>query len=200
MYELLGPHVNQTYGGIPEMVATWKPPVALVMSHGPAWDWVKQASPNTLLIGRWHHGEPPNYEKIDPIAHARTQLAPILGQIASSPYDFIVGDNESICHSEKALANLALYDIERMKILKRVGKKAAICGLATGNPRDMSALRAYMPAMKAAVEYGAVLHLHQYDWPTIGANDKWLPYRHELFYDGCPDTGGTVSRWPIGYR
>ena len=189
MYELLGPHVNQTYGGIPEMVAQWQPPVALIMDHAPAWHWVKGASPRTIMVGRWHHGEPPDYERIDPVAHARSQLAGILRAVADSPYDYIVGDNEPVIHSELAMRNLALYDIERMKILKRVGKKAAIGGLAAGNPGEMSLWAHYLPALEAAVEYGAVLHLHEYDWPAIGANDKWLPYRHELLYDGCPEHG-----------
>lgn len=189
MYELLGPHVNQTYGGIPELIARWKPAVALILDHNPVWHWVKGQSPDTIMVGRYLHPEPPDYERINPEQHARDQLAPILGAIANSPYDYIVGDNEVVVHSAKAMSNLARYDIERMKILARVGKKAAICGLATGNPSDMSMLEHYLPAMEAAVKYGAVLHLHQYDWPTIGANGKWLPYRHELFYDGCPEHG-----------
>jgi len=189
MYELLGPHVNQTWGGIPELVATWKPPVALIMDHADAWHWVKRETPNTIMVGRWFFGEPPDYERIDPIQHARNQTASILRAAANSPYDYIMGDNEPVVRSRKAMRNLALYDIERMKILKAVGKKAAIGGWASGNPPDMSILEEYLPAFKEAIKYGAVLHLHQYDWPEIGATGVWNPYRHELLYNGCPEHG-----------
>jgi len=170
MYELLGPHVNQTYGGLPELIAQWKPPVALILDHAPAWAWVKEQSPKTIMVGRWNHGNPPNFENIDPVQHARNQLAPILGAIAASPYDYIVGDNEVVVGSPKAMKNLALYDMERIRILKKVGKKAAICGLATGNPSNMSWLKEYLPAIELGAKEGAVLYLHQYDWPTIGSN------------------------------
>ena len=45
MNRLLGGHTNQTWGGIPELVAGWKPAAWLVLNPSPDWGWASENLP-----------------------------------------------------------------------------------------------------------------------------------------------------------
>ena len=83
MYRLLGPNVAAIQQ-VPELVARWKPPVALVMDHNDAWRWCKQETPQTRFVGRQYRAQEPGFnDGTDPIQQARDYVAGLLPLAAS---------------------------------------------------------------------------------------------------------------------
>ncbi len=193
MYRLLGPHVNAVQGGLPEVVAQWKPPVALVMDHQPAWHWVKEVSPKTKIVGRlFVHPQPDfNDAGLDPRTAARQHcdaVLPVAGRMAGV-YTFWQGVNEPVIGSREAMQRYATFEVERIKLLAQHGFRAAVGSFAVGNPGDMSFWRDFLPALEAAKAHNGVLSLHQYGWPTMQDGADWLSLRHRKVYQGEPSHG-----------
>jgi len=192
MYKLLGPHINHTLGGMPELVAAWQPPVAVILDHNPAWRWVRDAAPNTLLVGRHYDpNEPsPADPSFNPVQAARDQVARCLRAFNGIRYHYAIGYNEPTIGDPDGMKRLADFDAERARLLPRYGMAAALASLAVGNPPDMSLWRHYLPALEAGRQHGAVLALHQYNWPSMQTGDaEWYTLRHRKLYHGEPSHG-----------
>ena len=103
------------------------------------------------------------------------------------------GYNEPVISSPSAMSRYAEFEIERTRILSSYGLRAAIGSFAVGNPSNMGWLDRFLPAIQMAKDNGAILSLHEYNYPTPKgdhAHDPlWLSLRHRLFYEGCPAHG-----------
>ena len=193
-YRLIGGHTNQTYGGIPELVATWKPPVWLVIDPGPEWKWVAQATPKTQFTWRIHSDYQPDFNsEINPVQEARNWMASVLPWIRNVVSGYWQGTNESVISSPEAMRRFADYEIERTRLLASHGLKAAIGAFAVGNPPNMSWWEEFKPAIQAASEHGGVLILHAYWWETPPdtrfVSPPWTSLRHRKVYKGEPSHG-----------
>lgn len=193
LYRLLGPHVNAVQGGLPEVVARWKPPVALIMDHLGSWRWVKEASPQTKFVGRLYHEFEPDFNdaNLDPRLAAGQHcgaVLPVAKQMAGV-YDYWQGVNEPVIGSREAMQRYATFEVERINILAQHGFRAAVGSFAVGNPADMSFWREFLPALEAARVHNGVLSLHEYGWPTFQDSAPWLSLRHRKVYEGEPSMG-----------
>ncbi len=196
MYRLLGPHVNQTWGGIPELVAAWRPPVALVMDHNQAWRWVKESTPQTKFVGRYFQISEPSFnEPMNPTVAARDWVANAIPTIMSMAgvYDWWQGVNEPAIGSSEAMKRYADFEAERVRLLWARGVKSAVASFAVGNPPNMAWWKDFIPALEAARQYGGILLLHEYNWPGLRGDadhlPEWLSLRHRKVYNGEPSHG-----------
>jgi len=204
MYRLIGGHTNHTFGGIPELVTSWQPPVWLVMDPGPEWKWVAQACPRTVFIWRIFNADQPDFNQpLDPVAEARAHVAQVLpwtGNVFGGKWK---GVNEPVIASREAMKRFAEFEAERVRLLAAHGLQAVVGGFAVGNPPDLSWWREFEPALKTAGEHGGILGLHQYWWETPQdrrfVDPDWTSLRHRKVYDGEPSHGweGLENRLPL---
>jgi len=120
-YSLLGAHANATVGGMPEVIAAWKPPLVVVLDHSDVWHQVKAASPKTTFVGRVYIPYQPDFNNPDlpPIQTARdhcTQVLPWAERMGST-YSFWQGVNEPIVNSHEAMQRYSDFEAERARII-----------------------------------------------------------------------------------
>ncbi len=188
-YGLLGPHVNR---GAPELVARWKPAIAVVLDHNEGWQAIKAASPATRLIGRIVSDNQPDFNQgLDPVQAARDHVASVLRMAVrmGNVYDWWIGVNEPAIDSAEAMTRYCAFEQERMRLLRERGIRAALGSFAVGNPPNLAWWQQFLPALRQGRQMGAVLALHQYWWDN--PDDPWTAYRHEKVYGGEPSHG-----WP----
>lgn len=197
-YTLLGGHVNATTGGLPEMVARWKPPVMVILDHADVWLQAKLHSPQTVFVGRIFVERQPDFgTDLDPIRTANDHCAWLLKkfeQIGSArlrqTYSFWQGVNEPIIKSADAMKRYAAFEAERARIMSVNGFKVVVGSFSVGNP-ELAYWREFLPALEAAREFAGALALHEYAWPRMDGDPEWLLLRHRKVYDGEPAHG-----WP----
>lgn len=83
--------------------------------------------------------------------------------------DYWEGFNEVFSDRDGNIEKYAQYEIDRMKALEAVGKKAAIGCFSTGTP-DMVDWPLFRPALEYAYQHGHALALHEYAGPFM----QWL--------------------------
>lgn len=191
MYRLLGPHVNYSPGGIPELIIEWQPPVCLVLNPEAVWQGVVNACPRTRFVWRWISPDPDFNQDMDPVQAARDfcawQLRLIQPWMATG---WIQGTNETVLSSREAMDRYAGFEIERTRILANHGYKAALASFAVGNPPDLSWWYEFIPALETGKEHSAILLLHEYNWDKMLTSDaEWYSLRHRKVYEGEPSHG-----------
>jgi hypothetical protein len=147
---------------------------------------VKAAWPSALLIGRPHipDGEAHSwYLHGDPADAGRRAALVCEYAAASNPaVDAWVLVNEPPVASVEQISKLALFDASFVRHLKAKGLRACIGAFARGTPEIPSedggaALRAYMPALRAAEEMGALVAFHQYGFNPLLSDGQWHALR-----------------------
>jgi hypothetical protein len=124
---------------------------------------VKQASPQTVTIGRLA----PTHQNMtgDPAVAAQAFVAEQLSRYQLNPgIDYWEGWNEP--DPNENMAWYAAFESERIRLLAQHGFKAAIGSFPTGVP-EFDEFVAFLPAIQTAQEYGAILSLHEYGAPTF---------------------------------
>jgi hypothetical protein len=189
-YSLLGAHVNTTVGGLPELIARWKPPLVVLLDHSDAWHRVKAESPDTTFVGRlFLDGEPDfNVPSPGPIKAARDTCARILpwAERMGETYSYWQGVNEPIISSPIAMQRFAAFEAERTRIMAAHGFRVVVGSFSVGNP-SLPYWRQFLPALEAARQYHGALALHEYAWPTLDRDAPWYALRHRKVYHGEPD-------------
>ena len=181
MSRLLGLHVNSLPGGLLELLATWRPPLVVTLVPGPAWAWLKAASPRTLIVYRHIEGEHPGLTPAQRINEAITAAA-------GMPLDYLQLTNEPHIPDREALATLAAWEAEAIRYAAGKGIKLAIGNFSVGNPSDLSWWEAYHPALEAGRAHGAALNLHEYNFPSLQSDDAlWYNLRHRQVYALLPE-------------
>lgn len=192
MYRLLGPHLNSSPGGMPELVSRWKPAACTVLDPGPVWRG-PAASLKTHFVWRYFEPNQPDFNQpIDPVVEARAWMARRLAQMLqfTGVGGFWQGYNEIVIASAEAMARYARFEAERLALLSRHGLRGGVGAFAVGNPPDVTWWDAFHPALEAAVRYGGVLLLHEYNYPEPRGDAQhdpaWLSLRHRMVYERLP--------------
>jgi hypothetical protein len=124
---------------------------------------VKQASPETVTIGRLiaTHQDMNG----DPAVAAQAFVAEQLTRYQLNlGVDYWEGWNEP--DPNENMAWYAAFEAERVRLLAEHGFRAAIGSFATGVP-EFDEFAAFLPAVQAARQYGGILSLHEYGAPTF---------------------------------
>jgi len=188
MYRLIGGHTNQTWGGIPELVAEWKPAAWLVLNPSPDWGWASQNLP-TRFAWRPYIADLDFNSSIDPKAAARLVVGATLPWARNVSKGWWQGTNESTIGSAEAMKRYADFEAERVRLLSIEGLRAGMGSFAVGNPKDLSWWGDFFPALDAARQHGGVLFLHEYWWDN--PLEPWTALRHRKVYHGEPS-----HNWP----
>lgn len=154
---------------------------------------VKQASPNTVTIGRFSV-DPQDYNG-EAEAVAQALIARQLPQMQQHPYvDYWEGWNEPDPGPER-MDWYARLEAERVRQLAQHGLRAAVGGFSAGVP-ELTEFEQFVPAIEAAKQYGGILTLHEYAAP-----DLTFLYGDPLpGYPTYPDRGSLMFRYRWFYR
>lgn len=130
---------------------------------------IKRVSPRTRIIGRiaLHQID---LAALDPIVEARRfveTLLPYADDPARRPYfDGWESYNEPVAGNIDEMARFAEFEAERTRLLGERGIRSVIGNFGTGQP-PMEQWQAFLPAVRAAIQYDGWLGLHEYSAPTI---------------------------------
>jgi len=106
------------------------------------------------------------------------------------------GHNEPVWSTEEEMAWYAQFEVERMRLMADMGLKCVIGNFATGSP-DLALWPAFLPALRAAKQYRAILGLHEYSCPWMW----WMTGKHQLDPNADEgDEGWTTLRYRKVYR
>lgn len=154
---------------------------------------VKQASPDTVIIGRFSV-DPQDYNG-EPEAVAQALIARQLPQMRQHPHvDYWEGWNEPDPGPER-MDWYARLEAERVRQLAQHGLRAAVGGFSAGVP-ELAEFEQFVPAIEAAKQYGGILTLHEYAAP-----DLTFLYGDPLpGYPTYPDRGPLMFRYRWFYR
>lgn len=178
---------------IMEFVRQTRPTVIKLVDDFGLSEEIKNVSPNTIIVGRVNDNNQ-QYQGT-PEEEARKYVAAKLNKYRANPYiDYWEGWNEP----DPGLQNMGWYarfEQERVREMARQGLKSAIGGFATGVP-ELDEFALFLPAIETAIQYGAVLTLHEYSAPvmTYGYGSA-LPG-----YPSYPDRGILTLRYRWYYR
>lgn len=183
MSRLLGLHVNSLPGGLPELLAAWRPPVAVTLVPGPTWFWLKAVSPRTLIIYRHIEGESAGGAVAGLQTAPQTRVDAAIAAGSAGAYDYLQLTNEPPVPNRETLATIAAWEAEAVRYAAGKGVRLAIGNFSVGNPSDLTWWDAYRPALEAGAAHGAVLNLHEYNYPSLQSDDStWYNLRHRQVY------------------
>ncbi len=162
----LGLHVTgSTSPRIMEFIEAAKPAVIVVVGDLGLLAEIKRVSPNTVTLGRLLQGD--QSMTGDPREKAREFVLANAGQYLANPgADYWLGWNEPDVSQPWQMAWYASFEEERAVAMAELGLKVAIGNFSTGTPEPERFLE-FLPAIKAAKQYGGILALHEYSAPTM---------------------------------
>ena len=106
------------------------------------------------------------------------------------------GHNEPVWNDHDGMGWYAQFEIERMKLMADLGFKCVLGSFASGTP-PLHLWPAFVPAMRAAREYEAVLGLHEYSCPYMW----WMTGKYQIDpTEDQGDEGWTTLRYRKVYR
>ncbi len=193
----LGAHVLRNAAGLAEFIEAGAAVVKLVGDWGLAQNIPKRV----LVIGRKFSGSYDAQHQRNtgktPLEAARQFVTDQLDTYRTNPsIIYWEGHNEPIWNTQEEMSWYAQFEIERMKLMAELGLKCVIGNFATGTP-DLSLWPAFLPAIRAAREYQAILGLHEYSCPWMW----WMTGKYQLKPDEDEgDEGWTTLRYRKVYR
>ena len=165
------------------------------------WGMAKGMPKSVLVIGRKFEGDydaqlQRNTGKT-PLEAAQQFVGDQLPTYKSNPHIiYWEGHNEPVWNTDEEMGWYAQFEVERMRLMADHGLKCVIGNFAAGNP----ALRlwpAFLPALRAAKQYQAILGLHEYSCPWMW----WMTGKHQVDPDADEgDEGWTTLRYRKVYR
>ena len=182
MLEKIGVHWNDSNNVI-QRFKQWPMPFVVLKDHSPdAWRACKEMSPQTIFVGRvtpdegqdWTNANPAHeaqlaYERIMPMAERMREIV-----------DFFIQWNEPVIGNDangwREMVNYSDATMHLTELLARQDVRSAVGGFAEGNPR-LSFWEYFLPALTLAMELKGIAHVHEYDWPYIGATMPWRTLR-----------------------
>ena len=163
----LGLHViNNNSHDIMEFVRVTKPRLLKAVDDLHWLQEAKQASPQTVTIGRITTND--QRMEGDPAARARAFVAEQAPKYNAyrDGVDYWEGWNEPAPKTREEMAWYAAFEAERVRALAEMGLKAAVGTYPTGVP-EWELMEVFLPAIQAAKQHGGVLALHEYSAPTM---------------------------------
>ncbi len=193
----LGPHVLRSAGRLGEYIESGPAVVKLVGD----WGMAKDISSDILIIGRKFE------DKYDAQLQRNTGKTPFqaaqqfindqMSTYRSNPHIlYWEGHNEPAWNTLDEMEWYAEFEVERIQLMAKEGLKCVIGNFATGAPA-LELWPAFIPAMKAAKQHGAILGLHEYSCPWMW----WMTGKHQLDpKEDQGDEGWTTLRYRKIYR
>jgi len=162
----MGIHVTRnSTPKIMEFVRTAHPAVVVGLGDVGWLTEVKRVSPETITIARY--AEPDQSLEGDPVVRAREFVASHLERYLLNPgVDYWLGWNEPVLETPEEMAWYAAFEAERATAMAEYGLKVAIGNFSVGTP-EAEVFGEFLPAIRAAMEHGGVLSLHEYGAPTM---------------------------------
>ena len=189
---------------IMEFVRRVKPRVVKAVDNHGWLSEVKQASPQTVTLGRYTNvpdrnildGKDPS-QYPDPADFARRFVDHFIDEYRLNPgVDYWEGWNEFPPNSPAQWTWYAQFEANRACLMNERGLKAAIGGFSAGTP-EFPDMVYFLPAIEAAKRCGAIFTLHEYSSPTMQTgfnsgipnaalvdNAGSLTLRYRYWYDG----------------
>jgi len=99
-----------------------------------------------------------------------------------SGFDCWEGYNEPVVKNPDEMRWYSDFEIERMKLLESIGRKACIGNFAVGNP-ELDLWEDFSGALNYATRNGHYLALHEYGNPSMQTDSEWLSLRHRKVYN-----------------
>jgi hypothetical protein len=193
----LGAHVIRAAPDLGEYIQA-KPAVVKFVGD---WGMAPNVPEGVLVIGRRHQG---NYDAQHQKATGKTPreaaqqfLQDQLDTYRSNPaIKYWEGHNEPVWNDEESMGWYAQFEVERMRMMAERGLKCVLGNFATGSPK-LDLWHAFLPALRAAQEYEAILGLHEYSCPWMW----WMTGKHQIDpNDDQGDEGWTTLRYRKVYR
>ncbi len=154
---------------------------------------VREASPNTIIVGRVNQLDQEYAGLPEDAARAYVQRH-LRKYLLNSDVDYWEGWNEADPNVEN-MDWYARFEQERVREMARYGLKTAIGGFATGTP-EVNEFALFLPAVETALQYGGILTLHEYGAPEI----TFLYGGALPGYPAYPDRGALTFRYRWFYR
>ena len=193
----LGLHVLRAAPGVSEYLDAG----AAVVKFVSEWATARHVPEGTLVIGRKFQGDYDAQLQREsgktPLQAAQQFVDDQLPLYQANPaITYWEGHNEPVWSASQDMAWYAQFEVERMRLMDRHGLKCVIGNFATGSP-DLSLWPAFLPALRAALQYEAILGLHEYSCPWMW----WMTGGHQLNPDEDEgDEGWTTLRYRKVYR
>lgn len=193
----LGPHVLRTAPDLGDYIQA-RPAVVKFVGD---WGMAQGVPEGVLVVGRRHQSDydaqlQRNTGKT-PLEAAQQFIDDQLETYQSNPYiTYWEGHNEPVWSTEEEMSWYAQHEIERMRLMADLGLKCVIGNFATGTP-PLELWPAFVPAVRAARQYEAILGLHEYSCPWIW----WMTGKYQLDpEEDQGDEGWTTLRYRKVYR
>jgi len=165
------------------------------------WGMAPNVPQGVLVIGRRHQGAydaqlQKNTGKT-PLAAAQQFIQDQLETYQSNPLiKYWEGHNEPVWNDEEGMGWYAHFEVERMRLMADLGFKCVIGNFSTGSP-PLRLWPAFLPALRAARQYQAILGLHEYSCPWMW----WMTGGHQIDPNADEgDEGWTTLRYRKVYR
>lgn len=162
----IGIHVTRNGSpAIMEFVKTAQPAVVVAVGDLGWLAEVKKASPDTLTLGRLIEGDQ-SFDG-DPQERAREFVQANLPIYAGNVgVDYWLGWNEPVIDELEQMEWYAAFEAERIIAMAEHGLQAAVGNFSVGTP-EANEFEGFLPALKVAKDYGAILAVHEYSAPTL---------------------------------
>ena len=193
----LGPHVLRSGAGLSEFLSAG----AAVVKFAGEWGMARYVPDGVLVIGRKLQRD---YDAQLQRATGKTPLEgaqqfvedQLPAYQSNSSISYWEGHNEPVWNAPEEMAWYAQHEIERMRLMAEHGLRCVIGNFATGTP-NLALWPAFLPALRAATRYEAILGLHEYSCPWMW----WMTGNHQLDPDEDEgDEGWTTLRYRKVYR
>lgn len=177
--QLISLHLQKRVSHDVEFVAAVQPTVVKTVLNMEFAHWIKDVSPDTLVIYRqWVQNQGQYWEDPDPNRGARRFLETHLDSLQHNAdvIDYVESLNETIATGDfDGIQRTVAFDVAFCEELEKAMGDAirpSILTAAVGNPQHGDETRLLVPAARASVEYGGVLGYHSYWLTTADGYDS----------------------------
>lgn len=197
----LGLFIGYQHEVVLDMLRTGNVPFIKTLEYDPnLMEFIKQISPNTIIVARYSELGQINLQTVDPIAEARRFVDTLL-PLATEPkrlanIDAWESYNEPVPADRDEMRRLSDFEAERTRLLAAYGIRSCIGNFATGTPQ-LDLWPDFYPALQAAKDHGGYLGLHEYSAPYM-----WFGTGRYQLEEGVDegDTGWLTLRYRKVYR
>lgn len=177
--QLISLHLQKRVSHDIEFVAAVRPAVVKTVLNMEFGQWIKTASPDTLVIYRqWVQDQGQYWSDDDPNRGARRYLQTFLDSLQRNAdvIDYVESLNETIATGDfDGIQRTVAFDVAFCEELEKAmgdSVRPLILTAAVGNPQHGDETRLLVPAARACVEYGGALGYHSYWLTTIDGYDS----------------------------